>query len=161
MIEEACVWGCVRAYLNTKAPRNSTESEKLNTWRTKPKSNKMLRIYSPILLHHKSSKHNRAKESMDTTHCMYFKPGTYETKFLCSLSLGFRRQSPMWEQWKSSLRTIKQMEVPEPMHWLFHACCWQTFKTQLSSKPVKSWRISAVSFSFMILPVHSLPRMEN
>lgn len=156
-----CIDLCVCAYINKKNPRSSTENKKLNTWRTKPKINIILRIYFPILLHRKTSKHNRAKESIDTTHCTYSKTEIYEIKFLCCLSFSLERQSLTWKLWKSFLRTIKQVEVYEPMHWLFHVHCWQTFKNQLSSKAVKSMRIFTVSFSFLTLLVCSSPCIEN
>jgi len=86
---------CVCIY-KQKTPRSSTENKKLNTSRTKPKTSIMLRIYFPILLHHKTLKHNRDKESIDTIRCTYYQIEIYEIKFLCSLSLGLERQSATW-----------------------------------------------------------------
>lgn len=97
MIKEACVQVYVCVCIYKQNPNCLTENKKLNTERTKPKTNIMLRIYFPILFHHKTSKHNTAKESIDTTCSTYSKREIYEIKVLCSLSLGLERHSPMWK----------------------------------------------------------------
>lgn len=119
----------------------------------------MFNFYFPILFHHKASKNNTAKESINTTHSTYSEREIHEIKSLLLLIFRFRKTF-------TCVETLKILpESNKAGGGIGNGCSMHSFDSclQTSCLPRLSnlWGFFAVIFSFMTLLVDSLPYTGN